>query len=253
MRQNGLLYYLVMLNHLRGITMKKRVLLSVCLIVVIGACISIAAFSTSGTENEMTQYYRTAAQCYKRISNENVQLTTEKSDISNQTVLGYYNDIPISKDDVAYKQALDKLNHNPEKNEEETVFAIAKDIYILEQSKALGLYPSDEAIKEILASETESFQTNLDENLQFCSTIGMTQEETIAWLAQLQIEGKAKANYMSHVVEDLMSEENIGDEILERMIKSLSSGKSTVDLPSSIQEICDRYVTLQVQDAVSVR
>lgn len=216
-------------------------------------CIGCAAvvFSTSGAENEMAAAYRTAAQCHKRMSAQNMAQDYETNDNSSSAIVGYYKDIPITKDQVVYKQAMDKLNQNPEKSEKEAVLAVAKDLYTLEQAKLLGFYPSDERIDEIIASETESFQANLEENMEFCSMTGLTQEESIAWSVQLNIEGTAKAELMSHTAISLMEEQTIADELLARLVQSLSSEGSNKDLPTLLGDIYDRYATLQVQDEVT--
>lgn len=224
--------------------MKKALLflLSLAVLVSISACATSS--SDSGAENNETDPYWIAAQAFRKIS-----MNEENSDVDPQTVVGYYHDTPITKDHVAYRQAMNKVNQSAEESEEEIVFSIAKDLYVLEQAKELGFYPSEKEIENFFAEEDKSFEKNLEENLDFCAETGLTREEAIAWSIQTKTESMAKGRFLSHVLQSLTEAETIDDEILAELVQTLSENYQI----ETVQKIYDRYLTLQVQEEVLFR
>lgn len=231
--------------------MKKKIILSISLIVVLGICISIAIFFTSGAETDPMKAYQTAAQLYKRICNADSSFDPDASDPDGQTVVGYYKDLPITRDQVNYKQAMDQINQESEKTEKETVFAVARDLYAFEQAKELGLYPSEEEIEDAFISETESFDANPEENMEFCLQIGFTRDELIAWMTQIKIESVAKSEFMAQILTSLQEEEEIEDEVLAELVQALKLSGEETDLRLTLNKLFDRYVILQAGNQIT--
>lgn len=239
--------------------MKKKLLLVISLVAVLGIGISVAVFSASGEESDFVKELRAAMQAYKRICNADVSLDTDTLNSNGQTVVGYYKEIPITRDQVIYKQALNRTQRNPEdptwripeKTEKELIFEVAQDLYTYEQARELGLYPSEEEMEEEFALETESFQRDLEENLEICSQIGCTQDEWIAWMTQRRIENIAKTRFMTQTLISLQEGEEIDDEVLAELVHALVVREDGVDLLSTLDKLFDRYVTLQVGEQIT--
>lgn len=231
--------------------MKKKFLLTISLIFVLGICISVAILSVSGAETDTVKNFQVAAQSYKKVRDVDTSFDTEVPDSDGRTIVGYYKDVPITQDQVAYKQAMNRLNQNPEKTEKEIVFAVARDLFTFEQAKDLGLYPSEEEMDEAFISETESFQANLEENLELCSQIEFTQDELIAWMTQQRIENIAKSRFMAQVLISLQEEKQIEDEVLAELVHVLVERAEGTDLPSTLDKLFDRYVTLQIGNQIT--
>ena len=247
--------------------MKKKIILFITLIVILGVCVSIAVFSASGAESDIIEAHRTAAQLYKKMHNGDISFSiatfdsneqatdipfdSEISDSEKQTIVGYYKDISITQDQVSYMHAMDQAKQNPKKTEEEAIFAIARDLYTFEQAKELGLYPSEEEMEDIFISETESFQANLEENLEFCSQIGLTQDELIAWMTQRKIENLAKSRFAGQTIASLQEKEEIEDEALAELVQALLLRENGTDLTATITKLYDRYVFLQIGDQIT--
>lgn len=239
--------------------MKKKLLLAVSLIAVLGIGISAAVFSASGEESDFIKEHRAATQAYKRICNADVSFDTDTSNSNGQTVVGYYKEIPITQDQIIYRQALNQIQRNPEdatwrspeKTEKELIFEVARDLYTYEQAKDLGLYPSDEEMEEAFASATESFQRDLEENLEVCSQIGFTQDEWIAWMTQRRIETLARTRFLTQILISLPEEEEIEDEALAELVHALNVMDEGTDLSSTIDKLFDRYVALQIGDQIT--
>ncbi len=229
------------------------------LIVVLGIGISAAVFSASGEESEFVKEHRAATQAYKRICNAEVSPDADTSNSNGQTVVGYYKEVPITRDQVIYRQAVNRIQRNPEdptwrspeKTEKELIFEVARDLYTYEQAKDLGLYPSEEEMEEAFASETESFQRDLEENLKLCSQIGCTQDEWIAWMTQREIESLAKRRFMAQVLVSLPEEEEIEDEVLAELVHAFMVRDEGTDVSLIVTEIYDRYVALQIGDQIT--
>ncbi len=231
--------------------MKKKLLLVIGLIVVLGIGISAVAFSASGEEDEVTKAFRTAAQAYKRISSGDISLDTEDPNFDRQAIMGYYKGIPITRDQVIYIRAMDQAHRKPVKTDKEAIFSVAKEIYTLERARELDVYPSEERMDSIFASETESFDAKLEENLEFCSQVGLSQDEMIAWSVQRMVRIEAKSEVTSNIVLSLCEEEQIEDETLADLVQSLISREEGVDVSSVLTEIFDRYVALQIEDQIT--
>ena len=229
--------------------MKKKILLTISLILVFSICISVAIFSANGAETDTMKAFQVAAQSYKTVCD--TSFDTEDPDLGEYAIVGYYKDVPITQNQVAYKQAMDQLNQNPKKTEKETVFAVAQDLFTFEQAKNLGLYPSEEEMDEAFVAETESFQANLEENLELCTQIGFTQDELIAWMTQQRIENIAKCRFMAQVLISLQEEEEIDDEILAEVVHALGLREEGTGLLSTFDKFYDRYVTLQIGDQIT--
>lgn len=235
--------------------MIKKLLLSV-----LAVCALIAVFSVTDEETAATKAQRTAAQCFRRIH------YGDASNPEGQTILGYYKDMPITRDQVDYMRAMNRFQQdpehptrqNPEMTEHEAVFAVARDLFTDEQVKELGLYPSEERIEEIRASEWESFQKNPEENLKFCSQVRLTQEQMNEFMVQLKIDSMTRGGFIGQKVAALvMGEENIEDEALAELCAELNdfySGgeENNAGSPAAlIPQIYDRYVTLQIGDQIT--
>ncbi len=231
--------------------MKKKLLFTISLILVFAICISVAMLSANGAETDTMKAFQVAAQSYKTIRDTDTSFDTEAPDLGEHAIVGYYKNVPITQNQVAYKRAMDQLNQNSEKTEKETVFAVAQDLFTFEQAKNLGLYPSEEEMDEAFVAETESFQANLEENLELCTQIGFTQDELIAWMTQQRIENIAKCRFMAQVLISLREEEEIDDEILAELVHALVLREEGTDLLTTLDKLYDRYVIIQVGDQIT--
>lgn len=237
--------------------MKKKFLLAIGLVLVLGIGISVAVFSASSEESDFVKELRTATQAYKRICNEDISLDADPSNTNGQEVVGYYKEIPITRDQVIYRRALDEIQRNPdnptwrspEKTEKELIFEVVKDLYTIEQAKDLGLYPSEEEMDEAFASATESFQRDMEENSELCSQIGLTQDEWIAWMTQRRIETLARTRFLSQTLISL--QEDTDDEVLAELIQEFESAEGEENLQLIVTQIYDRYVILQIGDQIT--
>ncbi len=247
--------------------MKKKLLLAICLVLVLGIGISVAIFSASGektdTSGEKTddtiRDLRAAAQAYKQLCDADISFDIDIFGSDGHAIVGYYKEIPITRDQVIYKQAWDRAQRkfddptwrNPEKTEKELIFEVAKDLYTIEQAKDLGLYPSEEEMKEAFVSETESFQKKLEENLELCSQIGYTQDELIAWMTQQRIESMAKTKFMGQVLTSFLEDQEVEDEVLAELVQAFVAREEGTDLLLTTEKLIDRYLTLQVGDQIT--
>lgn len=241
------------------VTIKKKLFLAITLIAVLGIGISAAVFSANAVESDFVKELRIAGQTYKRICNEDISFDINTANSNGQAVVGYYKEIPITRDQVIYKQAINRIQRNPadptwrkpEKTEKELIFEVARDLYTYEQANDLGLYPSEEEMEEKFASASESFQRDLEENLELCSQIGFTQDEWIAWMTQQEIENLAKSRFMAQVLISLPEEEEIEDEVLAELVHAFMARDEGTDLLSTLDKLFDRYMTLQIGNQIT--
>lgn len=239
--------------------MKRKLFLKISLTAVIGVCASIAMSSVSGAEPDTMGYHRTAAQAYRRICNASASADAAASNSDGQTIVGYYKDIPITLNQLIYQQARNRIQINPEdptwkipdKTEKELILEVAQDLYTYEQAKELGLYPSEEEIDRIFDSETESFQKNPEENLEYCSQVGFSRDEMNTWMAQQKIEAMARGRFGAQVLVSLEEEEEIEDEVLAELVQAFVSREDGTDPLLLISQIYDRYVALQIEDQIT--
>lgn len=220
--------------------MKKKMRIAVFTALAVVACLSAVVVWWNGGGGRPEDPYRTAAQCHKRLAAG-----------KHSKVMGYFGEIPITRDQVDYAKAMSVVSGAGELDSEEALLEVAKRIYVTQQSKELGYYPSEEELERIRSGEEEAFYKNEEENIEFCKQVGLTREELVAWTADTQIEGKVEGDYMVYILEKLREQDEIGDVELKEWVEAFYESGSPEERVSLIEKICNRYLSLQVQDKVS--